>query len=78
MNLSLFSISFFNTYTKLDCVEQERARYEQMQKDLDELSKNLEECRNAAGSSANHVSQIKEEETNERPVGEESIVTKTK
>lgn len=75
MNLSLFSISFFNTYTKLDCVEQERARYEQMQKDL---SKNLEECRNAAGSSANHVSQIKEEETNERPVGEESIVTKTK
>ncbi|KAI7808626.1 MORC family CW-type zinc finger protein 3 [Triplophysa rosa] len=65
--------------SKLDCVEQERARYEQMQKDLDEMRKNLEECRNATASSANHVNQNKEkEENNERPVAEEIRVTKAK
>ncbi|XP_056611495.1 MORC family CW-type zinc finger protein 3a isoform X2 [Triplophysa dalaica] len=65
--------------SKLECVEQERARYEQMEKDLDEIRKNLEDCRNATASSATLVNQIKkEEETNESPIADEITVTKAK
>ncbi|KAA0715690.1 Zinc finger protein 3 [Triplophysa tibetana] len=65
--------------SKLDCVEQERARYEQMQKDLDDMRKNLEDCRNATASSASHVNQIKkEQDTNVRPIADEITVTKAK
>lgn len=70
----MFLFLYFLNHTKLDSLRQKKARCEKLQKDLDKLRKNLEECRNETASSANHVNQIKgEEATNQRPVEDYNI-----